>query len=190
MKRLHSTSIFVGSSPQAGFSMLEALVTVVILAFGMLGLAGLEAKVQVASTESLQRSQAVLLVQDMVNRVSANRANAAAYVTAAPLGTGDSQPATCTGLAGVALDQCEWSLELKGASEQQAGSGSYIGAMTGALGCVEQVGNNPPVFRVSVAWQGMAQLRTPSLACGQNQYGSDGFRRVIAGYVPVACLSC
>jgi type IV pilus assembly protein PilV len=180
----------LGFPIQTGFSLLEALVTVVILAFGMLGLAGLEARIQIASTESLQRSQAVLIMQDMVNRISANRPNAAAYVTAAPLGTGDAEPATCTGLTGVALDQCEWSLELKGASEQQAGSGSYIGAMTGARGCIEQVGNNPPLFRVSVAWQGMAQLSTSSLACGQNQYGADSFRRAIAGYVPVACLSC
>jgi type IV pilus assembly protein PilV len=176
------------NSSEAGFSMLEALVTVVILAFGMLGLAGLEAKIQVASTESLQRSQAVLLAQDMSNRLSANRPNAAAYVTATPLGTGDSQPASCAGLSGVALDQCEWSLELKGASEQQAGSN--IGAMTGARGCIDQIATNPPIYRVSVVWQGMAQLRTPSLACGQNLYGSDGFRRAIASFVPVACLNC
>jgi type IV pilus assembly protein PilV len=175
---------------QAGFSMLEALVTMVILSFGVLGLAGLEARIQVASTESLQRSQAVLLVQDMANRISANRANGATYVTATPLGTGDSEPGSCTGLAGVALDQCEWSLELKGAAEKQAGTGNYIGAMTGARGCVDQISANPPVFRVSVAWQGMAKLSTPSLACGQNLYGSDAFRRAIAGEVAVACLTC
>ena len=178
------------ASLEAGFSMIETLVTVVILAFGMLGLAGLEARMQVASSESLQRSQAVLLLQDMANRLSANRANAAAYVTATPLGTGDSQPGSCTGLTGVALDQCEWSLELKGAAEQQTGSGSYIGAMAGARGCIEQTGNNPPIFRISVAWQGMAQLNTPSLACGQNLYGADSFRRAIAASVPVACLTC
>ena len=178
----------LAGSVEAGFSLLEALVTVVILAFGMLGLAGLEAKIQVASTESLQRSQAVLLVQDMSNRLSANRTNAASYVTATPLGTGDSEPAACTGLSGVALDQCEWSLELKGASEQQGGSN--VGSMSGARGCIDQIATNPPIYRVSVAWQGMAQLRSPSLACGQNLYGSDGFRRAIASFVPVACLNC
>ena len=170
--------------------MLEALVSILILAFGMLGLAGLEVRIQDAASESYQRAQAVLLAQDMVNRLSAGRPNAAAYLTATPLGTGDSQPASCAGLTGVALDQCEWSLELKGAAEKQAGSGNYVGAMTGARGCVEQVGANPPIFRISVAWQGMAHLNTPSLACGQNLYGNDGFRRVIAGSVSVACLTC
>ncbi|MBS1154211.1 MAG: type pilus modification protein PilV [Proteobacteria bacterium] len=187
-----------GKRNQAGFLMIEVLITIVILALGLLGLAGLQAKIQTSETESFQRTQALLLLQDMVNRISANRLNAASYVTSStcPLGTnsdaclGTPIPASCSGLAGAALDQCEWDHALKGAGEKAAGSGASIGAMVGARGCVELVaGSSPPLYRVSVAWQGMSQLKVPSLACGQNSYGGESYRRVIAGTVPVANLS-
>lgn len=180
---------------EAGFTLLEALITIVILAFGLLGLAGFQAKIQLSETESFQRAQALLLVEDMANRLSANRAyikaNPQAYVTATPLGTGNAaQPSACTGLTGVQLDQCEWNLELKGAAEKASGSANFIGAMVGARGCVENLGGSPPVYRVTVAWQGMSKLQSPSLACGQNSYGADSYRRAIASLVPIACLTC
>lgn len=174
---------------QAGFSLLEVLITIVILAFGLLGLAGLQAKTQSYTTESFERAQGILLIQEMANRVSANRANAANYVTTAPLGTGDSQGTSCAGLTGARQDLCEWSLELKGTSEQQSGSGASMGAMLGARGCIEQLATNPTVIRISVAWQGMNEFQAPSLTCGQNLYGRDGFRRTIASIVAVANLA-
>jgi type IV pilus assembly protein PilV len=175
--------------PQRGFSLLEALITIVILSFGLLGQAGLQAKIQVSETESYQRAQAILLVQDMANRISASRANAASYLTnGTPLGTNDNQPANCSSLTGAALDQCEWSNQLKGAAEKQAVSGTALGAMSGARGCVEQVGTNPSVYRISVAWQGMSMLKAPSFSCGQNLYGDDRYRHAVATLVPVADL--
>lgn len=185
------------SSLQPGFSLLEVLVTLVILAFGLLGLAGLQAHVQVSETESFQRAQAVLLVQDMANRLSANRSNAASYLTTGgtPIGTGDSQPTDCSALTGVALDQCEWSNELKGAAENKtaAGQSTSLGAMKDARGCIDLVaGGSPstPVYLVSVAWQGMAEFQASTLACGANLYGADGYRRAMAISVPVACMTC
>lgn len=175
---------------QRGFSLMEVLVTIVIMAIGLMGLAGLQVKVQSAETESYQRSQAILLVQDMANRISANRKNAASYVSANALGTADSQPPSCATLTGVALDQCEWSLALKGSSELQASTSAAIGAMIGARGCVElMAGTEPPVYRVTVAWQGLSPLGTPSTTCGMNQYGTETLRRAISSYVSVADLS-
>lgn len=171
---------------QTGFTLIEALVTVVILAFGLVGMVAMQAKIQVAQTESYQRAQAILLLQDMSNRISANRVNAAQYVVTAPLGTGDTQPASCAGLTGVALDTCEWSQELKGAGEKQ--SANSVGAMIGARGCVEQVGLSPPVYRVTVVWQGLSALKAPYVSCGQNLYGTDALRRAIYGLVTVPNL--
>jgi len=106
-----------------GTSLIEVLVTLVILAVGLLGVAGLQSKMGVAEVESYQREQALLTLTDMVNRIYGNSAQAASYVTATPLGTGDSQPATCAGIAaGPALDQCQWSQLLKGTSEQTSGT--------------------------------------------------------------------
>ncbi|HYU03769.1 MAG TPA: prepilin-type N-terminal cleavage/methylation domain-containing protein [Jatrophihabitantaceae bacterium] len=171
---------------QRGISLLEALITIIVLAFGILGLAGLQAKMQSAEVESYARSQALLLLDDMAARLNANHINAAAYVTATPAGTGDTQPTDCSLTAlGVDRDLCEWSNALKGNSEVAAGSG--VGAMIGGRGCVEQlVGANPPSYRIAVAWQGLTATVIPRIDCAQNLYGgNDAFRRVVAKVVTI-----
>ena len=185
--------------PQQGTTMLEVLVTIVILAFGMLGLAGLQSKIFVAEMESYQRAQAVVLMNDMVERINANRNNAATYVLGAnTLGTGDTQPADCSSTAaGVARDKCEWSSALKGAAET---SGSTkVGGMIGALGCITQVQAQdatpglcrPGIYLVSVAWQGLNATSIPSASCGQNSFGSDErLRRVLSARVSIGLPSC
>ena len=66
---------------EAGASMVEILVTLVIIAFGLLGMAGLQMRLQVSEVESYQRSQALLLLNDMASRIATNRNGAASYVT-------------------------------------------------------------------------------------------------------------
>src|SRR3954447_14424516 len=136
---------------QSGASLLDALVTIFIMAFGLLGLAGLHTKMQAAEVESYGRSQALVLLDDMANRIQANRTAAAQYVTIDPLGTGDTQPTDCASRPlGPLRDLCEWSQVLKGAAELAADQ-SPIGTMVGARGCVESLaGVNPPSYRVTV----------------------------------------
>jgi type IV pilus assembly protein PilV len=119
-----------------GFTLPELLA--VMAAFGLLGLAAFLAKAQVGSLESYQRAQASVLLQDMQSRLLGNSADAASYVTASPLGTGDTGSADCAGVAaGSARDKCEWSQALKGAAEQR-GQAS-VGALQDARGCIAQV---------------------------------------------------
>ena len=59
---------------QRGTSLVEVLVTLVILAFGLLGVAGLQAKMSLAQMESYQRSQALMALMNSVIWVSAIRA--------------------------------------------------------------------------------------------------------------------
>jgi type IV pilus assembly protein PilV len=185
---------------QRGTTLLEVLVTMLILAFGMLGLAGLQAKMHVAEMESYQRAQAIVLLSDMVERINANRDDAVNYVTgtASPLGTDDAQPASCAATAiGVARDKCEWSNALKGAAEK-TGTTS-IGAMIGARGCIEQLQLRdlssgvcrPGVYRVTVVWQGMNSSAAPSLGCASaSSYGTTALRRAIATNVTIGLMSC
>jgi len=58
--------------PQAGFSMTEVLVSIVILSFGLLGLAGLQADGLRSNQDAYMRSQATLLAYDMLDRMRAN----------------------------------------------------------------------------------------------------------------------
>lgn len=181
-----------------GLSLVEVLVTVVILAFGLLGIAALQAKMQVGSIEAYQRAQAVVLLDDLRARVLGNPAHAADYVTTTALGTADSQPSDCTILAvASARDLCEWSQELKGAAEQ-SGAGTNSGAMVGARGCVEQLQApdptagvcQPGIYRITVAWQGLHETRASSLTCGANQYGAEANRRAIAVQVAIGLPDC
>jgi type IV pilus assembly protein PilV len=181
-----------------GFALVEVLVTIVILAFGLLGLVGLQAKIQVAEVESFQRTQAIQLLSDMADRISANRWQAAAYVTASPIGTGDSQAAhfDCTTVAmGKTRDLCEWSNALKGYAEQK--STVDVGAMAGARGCIEQIQAfnpavcAPGVYRVTVVWQGLTQTVVSGLTCANTGlYGGESYRRASAARVTVGEPTC
>ena len=183
---------------QRGTSLIEVLVTMVILAIGLLGVAGLQGKISLAEMESFQRSQAVLALTDMTERISANRTQAASYVTTGTIGTGDSQPTDCSTIAvGPAQDICEWSNTLKGAGEQK--SGVDVGGMLSAVGCITQAqAANPTlgvcaagIYQVSVAWQGLNPTATPGLTCGQGKFGTnDADRRVITASVSVGTTSC
>jgi type IV pilus assembly protein PilV len=185
--------------PARGLSLIEVLVTMVVLAFGLLGIAALQAKAQVGAVESYQRAQAVVLLQDMRARLAGNPNAAADYVTASPLGTADSQPDDCTTVAaGAARDKCEWSHALKGAAIAGAQSGNGANTVIGARGCVEelQAANpatgvcRPGLYRVSVAWQGLHPTKASSLACGKDQYGPDTNRRAIAVQVAIGLPRC
>ena len=62
-----------GARSGGGFAMIEVLVSIVILTIGLLGFAALFAKVQQAGNEAYDRAQALLLLESIVNRISANR---------------------------------------------------------------------------------------------------------------------
>ena len=186
---------------QRGASLLEVLITIVIVAFGLLGLAGLQSKVQLGEIESYQRAQAILLLSDMTERINTNRSQAASYIVASPVGTGDSQPASCTSLAvGPSRDLCEWSNALKGVGEQKSSGGATanVGAMLGARGCITQVQApdptpgvcTPGIYLVDVAWQGMHRTAASAIICGQGSYGNDAYRRVISSQIVVGLPAC
>jgi type IV pilus assembly protein PilV len=178
--------------------MVELLVTLVILAFGLLGLAGLQAKVQAASVESYQRAQAIILLDDMANRIAVNRDLAASYASSSnTLGTGATDADDCATKTSVpARDLCEWSKVLKGGGETL--DEQNVGAMVNARGCITEVqapvttagACRPGVYLVTVAWQGVHATTAPSAACGKDQYGADTYRRAISKRVAVGTLNC
>lgn len=60
------------TTQQFGFTMVEVLVAIVILSFGLLGLAGLQADGLRNNTSAYMRSQATLMAYDMLDRMRAN----------------------------------------------------------------------------------------------------------------------
>ncbi|MCC6136508.1 MAG: type IV pilus modification protein PilV [Gammaproteobacteria bacterium] len=57
---------------QTGFTLIEILVTVIVLSIGLLGLAGLQAVALKFNSTAYQRSQATVLIYDMIERVRSN----------------------------------------------------------------------------------------------------------------------
>ncbi len=193
---------------ESGVSMIEVLVAIMILTVGLLGAAGMQSRLQVAEVEAYQRAQAIVLLQDMVDRINANRSSAAIteYVTGTttPLGTdantdgtGDytaSTPAGCTAAPTTAAtvaqrDKCEWEALIMGASETK--SGTKLGAMNGALGCITNpVTTMPREVEVAIAWQGLSPIRVPTnTTCGASAFGTDDkYRRALVAKIKIGCL--
>lgn len=178
---------------ERGISLIEVMVTLIILAVGMLGVMGIQARLQQSDMEVYQRSQALILLEDMASRLAANRNQAASYVTGAgnPLGAGMTCPSSSS--TQLQRDRGDWCRALQGAAEAE--SGSQVGAMLGGRGCVEALGGGQ--YLITVAWQGIAPLSAPpaGIACGMNSYNvagsactGDRCRRVVTTVVRVAVL--
>ncbi len=197
-----------------GFSMIEVLVSLLIIVFGLLGLAGLQVRIQQAEFESYQRAQAIVLLQDMVDRIHMHRITASCFrfttntTNGSPyLGTGSSLTPTCSAgsandntMAVAALD--EWKDLLLGAAEDLGGS--KVGAMAGARGCVSYNAAteltdpvtaaaipNTGLYLVAISWQGTTDTFAPPVNCGNDNtlYVSETRRRVVSTTFRLARLN-
>ena len=65
-----------GRARSAGFSLVEVMVSILVLSFGMLGVASLLATSLSGSHTSSLRTQAIVLADDLADRMRANRATA------------------------------------------------------------------------------------------------------------------
>lgn len=176
-------------------TLIEVMVTVFILAVGLLGMAGLQSRLQQSEMEAYQRSQALMLLNDMANRVAVNRGNAVSYaLNITNLGAGMECPTATAASTQLERDKSEWCLALQGAGETSGTS--KVGAMIGGRGCVESLGSGE--YMVTVAWQGLTPLSAPpaSVACGAGNYegaagsscSGDVCRRAVTTIVRVANL--
>ncbi len=184
---------------QAGTTLVEVLVSLVVLLIGLLGLAGLQVQAQQSEMESYQREQALILLQDMVGRINANRKVAACYAVTTDTTSGtpylgtDSTIGTPTCTVGTAeqnalavKDITDWNDLLLGSAEVAAGN--KVGAMIGARGCIDYDATTN-LYRVTVAWQGLGKTFAPVGAnCGQGLYGDETLRRTVSLTVRIANL--
>ncbi len=86
-----------GSSKQRGFSLIEVLVTVLILAFGLLGVAGLLVKGVSNAASSEAMSKASQLAGDLADRMRANPTIAINSGSQYLLNTGNAEAVSWTG---------------------------------------------------------------------------------------------
>ena len=210
--------IYARISASAGFSLLEVLVSMLIVVVGLLGLAGIQARAQVAELESYQRAQALVLLYDMMDRINNSRTTAPCYVvttnttTGAPyFGDGATATAACSlsnpaDQAMAVASMNGWNDQLQGASEKKGAAATKVGAMIGARGCVSyntgteyinatsgaNIGGSGE-YTVAVSWQGMADTFMPTKACGAGLYGTaaatDTKRRTVWATMRIGTLA-
>ncbi|MBC3884017.1 type IV pilus modification protein PilV [Undibacterium griseum] len=185
---------------QAGYSMIEVLVTLVILMLGLLGLVGLMLLSQRSEMESYQRAQALVLLQDLAGRINANRTAAPCYaittdtVNGTPyLGVSSSVTPSCSSGSVEAYtlannDLTAWNNLLTGTAEQSGTAN--LGAMIGARGCIS-FDSASGTYLVSIAWQGNGKTAAPGsgLSCGKGLYGDETMRRVVSMPLQIANLN-
>ena len=141
--KLMKSSVSPSALKQRGFTLIEVMVAVVVLAVGLLGLAGLQATSLRFNDSAYQRSQATALAYDMVDRMRANRREAIS-TSGNPYNLPTSTPAlTCTsgaaaGATLAAQDVAAWRNAL--ACLLPSGTGSVV----------RQGTNN--VFTITVRW--------------------------------------
>lgn len=106
---------------QQGFSLIEVMVTMVVVSIGLLGIAGIIVTNMKNTHSAHARSQATVLVNDIVDRMRANRALAEA--SPSPYAIAMNGAVCSTGVACDDLDQ--WQKALKNGLPAGAGSVSY-----------------------------------------------------------------
>mgnify|MGYP000901146229 CR=1 FL=1 len=184
------------ASRHRGFTMIEAMIALLVLAVGLLGIATLQATAKRSVHQAGQRSLAISLADSMVERIRINPAAAAAYHTglgASALGGGtildaprDCAAQTCTPAQVAAWDLWRWEQQLDGATIRDANANA-VGGLIEPHGCVvfQSAGGalpNTGRLRVIVSWRGVTDTSDALLAgqaCGTGAAGTLASRRQV-----------
>ncbi len=186
-----------------GFTMIEVMITVLVLSVGMLAIVSLQATAKRSTHQAWQRSLAVNLADSIIERMRINPSQAAGYHTglgASALGGGKKgTPATncrtnsCDAIKAVAWDLWQWEQMLDGAAAVDPDN-KKAGGLIDPHGCIvfEAAGASTPntgKIRVFVTWQGLTgttdAVQDEDLVCGSDDAGSQATRRqvVASSYV-------
>ena len=161
---------------QSGVSLIEVLVTLVIISIGLLGTASLQVLSKRANFEAIQRTAAAHLANDYLQRMRGNRAVLDSYLAAdglggTSLGTAPSvdcsaDGVTCANSDLAGFDQWQWERQLDGAMER-IGTTNTGGLMEPTACIAGPAGGVDGVYEVAIAWRGTSEHVNPTIHdCG------------------------
>lgn len=147
-------------SRMAGFSLLEVMIALLVLAIGLLGVAALQARGLKYNHEAHVRSQATVLAYDIIERMravrdSGNAAQALAAYTSAPAGA-------CSPLAPTAQ------------SDVKCWADDLAQRLPGGRGTIAVNGTDPNLFDITVQWADRQILAQADCAAANNRQWDAG----------------
>ena len=189
-------------SRHRGVGMIEVLIALVVVAIGMLGIAGLQFMSKRSNFEAVQRTTASMLAHDITERMRANTAALGTYAATLETGpvslggtsiTAEPTPSCtsaspCADPVDIALhDLWEFEQAVDGVTEQEGGD--YTGGLALPTACIytavpgavtDRSGN----YIVAIAWRGPTEMSNPTnpdpaanpnpYTCGEGSGRYDG----------------
>ncbi|BBI98332.1 type IV pilus modification protein PilV [Ferrigenium kumadai] len=139
---------------QRGFSMLEILITLVIIATALLGTAGLQMYAMRVGQSGHLRTQAVFLASDIAERMEANRgaATIGSYAVGATntpsVVTTDCSTTACNEASLAAFDISQWENTIAGTLPQSSWE------------ITQDITGNPSTYTIRVSWSDRSSVST------------------------------
>jgi type IV pilus assembly protein PilV len=172
---------------QSGVGLLEFMIALMIFSIAALGLAAMQLAAKRNTYEATQRSIAISLGADVLERMRSNPIVLAAYtlndLDAIPSEAGPQcQSDSCAPAQLAASDLYQWRRMLQGHSALvgESEAGSAIGGLNSPRACIRMNGR---VVTVAIVWRGMNALANPAASsCGESAglYGpKNSWRRLL-----------
>lgn len=167
----------LNASQDVGFSLIEILVSMLLISLAFLNVAGLQTAAKKANYDALQRTSAVILANDIAEKMRANPISLDRYITAGNgVGGGTlNQPNRFCILAtqcnpdqlGV-YDMWLWEQALDGASETREISDieTNTGGLVSSTACITGPSAGAAgVYTITIVWRGLNELSDVSSKC-------------------------
>lgn len=144
-----------------GFSLIEVMVSLVILVIGLVGIFNLHVVAKRGSFESFQQTQASYYANDIINRMKLNRGQLIGYdgtfsgsrvKPAKSCDVAVAGNAICTNVETLAWDLYQWEQSFTGASEQV--NGRKVGGLDTPTACIDI---NGTAVTVVMTWKGISE---------------------------------
>jgi type IV pilus assembly protein PilV len=153
MKHYFPTPPGQGRRRSGGFSLLEVMIALLVLSIGLLGLAGLQTFSLKFNHQSYERTQATILIYDIVDRITSNptaaRAGMFDNIAAGAAAGSFPAPAACQSTGCSSIDMANYDLNNWKTTIENGG------VLSQGTGSVTRVNPGDPlicIYDITVAW--------------------------------------